>query len=158
MDLYVVRHAIAAAQSEGVDDAERPLTDAGRERFRRCVEGLDALGVRFERLLHSPLLRAVQTAEELAPLADGETVVTPHLASPPSEALLEELEDHPSAAVVGHEPWTGELVSLLLTGEFRRPALDFKKGGVAWLRGEPRPRGMELVAFLPPRVLVRLRR
>ena len=32
----------------------------------------------------------------------------------------------------------------------------FKKGGVAWLRGQPIPGGYELAAMMPPKVLVKL--
>lgn len=155
MDLFVVRHAVAVPWSSELDDRSRPLTDKGRARFRRCVKGLEVLGVRFDRLLHSPLLRAVQTAEELAQLLDGESVVTPHLAAPPAPALLAELAGAESPALVGHEPWVSALTAALL-GAGDGTAVAFKKGAVAWLQGDPEPRAMQLVAFLPPRVLVEL--
>jgi hypothetical protein len=31
-----------------------------------------------------------------------------------------------------------------------------EKGGVLWLRGEPKPGGMEVVAAMPPRLLRRM--
>ena len=159
MDLLLVRHAIAAPAAPGMPDAERPLTDEGRSRWRRSVRGLAALGLRFDRLLHSPLLRAVQTADELVGLVDGETVVTPYLAEPPAESLLELLRGAERVAAIGHEPWLGEWASRLLGGRDRPPlALEIKKGGVVWLRGEPRDGGMALLALLPPRALTRLRR
>jgi phosphohistidine phosphatase SixA len=38
MDLYVVRHAVAHKRDEKLwpDDAKRPLTPEGEERFPRC--------------------------------------------------------------------------------------------------------------------------
>ena len=157
VDLYLVRHAIAEPFTPGRSDASRPLTAKGRSRFRRCVRGLRCLDVTFDLLLHSPLLRAVQTADELGGLVECSTEETGLLAQAPGLELLARLTECSSAALVGHEPWMGDLVGLLLTGEGGLPPVSFKKGAVAWLRGEPRPGGMELVAFLPPRVLVELK-
>lgn len=156
MDLFLIRHGIAETRDARKPDEERALTPKGREKLRRCVAGLEHLGVEFERLLHSPLVRAVQTAEELVPLLDGESAVTPLLAREPSIELLQELEGCESAALVGHEPWMSDTLGLLLLDEHALPPVAFKKGAVAWLRGDPRPGGMELRAFLPPRVLTRL--
>lgn len=155
MDVLLVRHAIAAPRSSDVRDADRALTVEGRARFTACVRGLDTLGLRLERVFHSPLLRAQETAELLVPLLDpgGETVVSPGLAAPPSEPLLAELSGR-SLALVGHEPWMGELCAWLTTGwPDDARGLAFKKGGVAWLRGPLHPGRMTLRAFLPPRVL-----
>lgn len=159
MDLLLVRHAIAEDRRPDRPDAGRALTEPGRRRFLACVQGLDALGLRLDHVWHSPLLRAEQTAACLAPLLDGQAGSSELLAQPPSRALLELLGQHPDqrVALVGHEPWLGELLSVLLTG---RPAsaenLSFRKGGVAWLRGDPLPGAMELRALLPPRVLCAL--
>jgi phosphohistidine phosphatase len=63
----------------------------------------------------------------------------------------------PRVAVVGHEPWLGELIALLTTGESRHgETIPLKKGGVAILEGAPTPGGMTLRALLPPRVSRRL--
>ena len=158
VEVFLVRHAIAEPYVAGQPDEERALTAKGRSRFRLCVRGLDGLGVTFERLLHSPLLRAVQTAEELTPLLEGESAVTPLLAQAPSVQLLAELDGLSSAALVGHEPWMSDLLGLLLLDQHAILPVGYKKGAVAWLRGDPRPGGMELVAFLPPRVLVKFGR
>jgi phosphohistidine phosphatase len=59
MDLYLIRHAIA---EDGDDDDARPLSAKGAKKFKQAVKGLRALGVRFDRVLHSPRRRAVETA------------------------------------------------------------------------------------------------
>lgn len=154
MDLFVIRHAPPVAQFTGVGASGPPLSEEGREHWTRCVDGLDALGVRLDRILHSPLLRAAETAEVLAKLLTGESIVCPGLAEPPTEALLEEVAGAQSVACVGHEPYVGMLVSILSAPrEGSSLVLPFKKGQVAWLRGEPHGGGMQLVAFLPPGVL-----
>ncbi len=159
VELFLIRHAFALPSAEGQSDAERPLSPQGRKRFARCVRGLDELGVRFDRLFHSPLLRAVQTAELCAELLKGESSVCGALAGPPSPRIFAEFapQDGQRIALVGHEPSMGELCSLLLCGEVSQAgAFPFRKGGVAWLTGRPEPGGMQLRGFLPPRVLRRL--
>ena len=156
MELFLIRHAIAEPYSSERPDEQRQLTPKGRARFRRCVAGLARMDIGFERLLHSPLVRAVQTAQELLPLLDGESMVTPLLANAPSDALLQELEGVGSAALVGHEPWMSDLMNLLLCEGGALSQVAFKKGALAWLRGDPLPGAMELRAFLPPRVMLEL--
>ena len=164
MDLLVVRHAIAEDGRPGLPDAQRELTERGRQRMRLAVAGLRRLGLRLDRLEHSPLRRAAQTAELLEPLlaAHGNSERCDALAEAPSDALLDELRrliHCDRVAVVGHEPWTGELVAWLVLGSPQAgPAYALRKGGVAWLRGNPEPGGMRLVALLAPSVLRRLGR
>lgn len=153
MELFLVRHGIAAPGSAVLPDADRPLTPEGRERFARAVVGLQRLGVRLDRLYHSPWLRAVETATLLMPVLDGELVSTAALARPPSEVLLEEIVGE-RVAFVGHQPWMGELLAWLITGgHIAEHGFAFKRGGVAWLEGQPQPGRMALRAFLPPQIL-----
>jgi len=164
MDLIIVRHAIAQERRSGLSDARRELTARGRRRMRRAADGLRRLGLRFDRIEHSPLRRAAQTASLLGPLLreGGARRACPELARAPSPALLVALSrdaERDCVAVVGHEPWTAELAAWLVLGK-ARPAAAFalRKGGVAWLRGKPEPGGMRLVALLSPSVLRRLGR
>jgi phosphohistidine phosphatase len=152
-DLFLIRHAPAdTSEPEGSGDA-RPLTPVGRKRFRRAVRGMDRLGIRFDRLYHSPLLRAAETAELCRSLLDGESVVAPGLAGSPDEALLQSI-DGESVALVGHQPWLSELLAWLVFGSpDRAPKVVLKKGGVAWLRGDFAPGGMALHALFRPRSL-----
>ena len=153
MELFVIRHAIAVPGSMLLADADRPLTPQGRQRFSQAVIGLQRLGLRCDRLYHSPWLRAVETAELLGPVLDGEMVRSPALACPPSQDLLDALVGE-RVALVGHQPWLGELLDWLLTGDQADGSgFAFKRGGVAWLEGRPQPGRMVLRAFLPPKAL-----
>jgi phosphohistidine phosphatase len=153
MELFIIRHAIAAPGSILLADADRPLTPKGRTRFSQAVLGLQRLKVRFDRLYHSPWLRAVETAELLTPVLDGKAVSSPALARAPSQDVLDALDGR-RVALVGHEPWMGELVAWLTTGAPPHGSVfAFKRGGVAWLEGQPQPGQMVLQAFLPPKVL-----
>ncbi|MCX7784237.1 MAG: histidine phosphatase family protein [Meiothermus sp.] len=152
MELYLIRHAIALDAEPGQSDDPRPLSEAGIQKFKEAVRGLRRLDVRFDRLYHSPKLRAIQTAELLVPLLDGETEVTPYLATDPSPELLKTLVGA-SVGLVGHEPWMSDLCAWLLTGRRNGGQFPFKKGGVAWLEGTPKPGSMKLMGFWSPRVL-----
>ena len=155
MQLFVVRHAAAEGSEPGPAGAARELTDAARTKLRRAVRGLAALDIRFDSVLTSPWKRAAQTAKLLEPIAAAPPIATELLTQSPSAPLLALLAEHPeTTAVVGHEPWLGELVAWLAFGDSKHgDALLIKKGGVLWLEGTPVPGGMQLRASLPPRVL-----
>jgi phosphohistidine phosphatase len=159
MQLLVIRHAIAEDAGPERDDAARALTDAGRAKFRRAVRGLRTLDVRLERILTSPWKRAAQTSELLAAIADGPAIATELLTRPPSDPLLALIaERSETTAVVGHEPWLGELVAWLAFGDPRcGDAVLIKKSGVVWLEGTAVPGGMQIRASIPPKVLRAIR-
>jgi phosphohistidine phosphatase len=153
MRVWLVRHAVAEAKKSDLPDAARALTAKGRDRFVKAVKGLERLGVRFDRMYHSPKLRAVETAEALVPLLDGETIVTPHLASAPSPKLLDEVKGE-RVALVGHDPYLSSLVAWLVVGQKDKGRkFPMKKGGVIVLDGELRPGAMRLVASCTPKAL-----
>ncbi|MFO0601004.1 MAG: histidine phosphatase family protein [Myxococcaceae bacterium] len=150
MELTLIRHAIA---EDGDDDFVRPLSKEGRKKFRGVVEALSRSGVRFSRVFHSPKLRALQTAELLRPVCDGEFEVTALLADVPGEALVE-LLDHHEAAAVGHEPWLTALTALLVLGDANEGhRFELKKGGVVRLEGDVEPGGMRLTGLWTPKSL-----
>ena len=153
MELFLVRHAVAAPRTLTLPDEQRPLTRRGRERFAQAVCGLQRLGVQLRQVHHSPWLRAVETAAMLAPVLSGELLPAKALARPPDASLLDEIDQTP-AALVGHEPWMSEWLALLVAGSAASGVMvAFKKGGVAWLEGQLRPGGMIIRAYLPPKVL-----
>jgi phosphohistidine phosphatase len=159
MQLFVIRHAIAETAAEGQADPDRALTDDGERKMRKVVKGLRRLDIEFERILTSPWRRATQTAMLLQPLCDEPPLSTDLLAQVPKAellALIAELNE--TTAVVGHEPWLGELVAWLAFGDTRHgEALLLKKGGVVWLEGSCVPGGMMLRAVLPPGIVRRVR-
>lgn len=165
MDLFLIRHAEAEPQSPDGSDERRGLTKKGRRRFEDEVEGMARLGIRFDRLLFSPLLRAQETADCALDLCDGESQVVTELAEPPSARLLETIGagDHPSTGLIGHEPWLSQLATRLVVAkptddEPTLSVLHIEKGGVVHLSGEVAEGGMSLVAAYPPDVLRKLAR
>lgn len=134
MDVCLVRHAIAVERGTAgfTDDRVRPLTSEGRKRMTEAATGLSRLFV-AEQILSSPLLRARQTAEILGktwklPVLEAEGLGTGNHGA--VIAALRETETE-KVALVGHEPWMSELLSLLLTGDPSLVASEFKKGAAA---------------------------
>lgn len=156
--LYLVRHAVAAPASPDRPDATRPLTPEGERKFAAEVRGARKLRWKFDHLYHSPLLRAVQTAELLRPLLEGTLQALPDLARAPDVEMLAHI-DGERVALVGHEPYLSALLAWLVTGEIgQAERFEFKKGGVAVVEGSLRPGAMALRAVLPPKVLRRIGR
>ncbi|HVV83229.1 MAG TPA: phosphohistidine phosphatase SixA [Kofleriaceae bacterium] len=158
MELLVIRHALAVERSPELPDTERPLTDRGRRRFRQVARGLRELGLRVDVVLSSPWRRAHETALLLEKLVVDRRapVLSPLLAGPPKAELLSSIAGAGvrRLAVVGHEPWLGELIAMLVAGESRHgKVFPLKKGAVAMLDGEVAPGGMVVRGLLPPRVL-----
>lgn len=67
MNVYLVRHAEAIElDNEIVEDNFRYITPFGRKRAISSAKKAKELGVKFDLILSSPLVRAVQTAEVFA--------------------------------------------------------------------------------------------
>lgn len=168
MDLYLMRHGIAALREEycGMPDAGRPLTEKGMRKTEQVAEGLARLGVALDRIVTSPLLRARQTGEIVARALKLEDRMEewPELGDRGSnEAFIRRLraaaesKNLKAVLLVGHEPQFSELTSLLLS-EAQDISIDFKKAGVCCLGVEsPLKWGQATLRwFLSPKHLVLL--
>lgn len=158
MRLLIIRHADAGDRdsSQWPDDSLRPLSPKGRKRHRRVAKRLRKQGLVPTLLLSSPWLRAWQTAEITSAITGSASAVACEaLAEPPNleriAAAIGRQEPSAIVALVGHEPWTGELASLLLTGSTNL-SVDFPKSGVMGLEAD-RIVGAEAVLefFLRPK-------
>jgi len=133
LELYLVRHAVAAARGpEYPDDDTRPLTAAGIERWRTSVAGLRRFGLRVDVVLTSPLMRATDTATILAAgVKPKPQMITVDALAPGARVsdVVAAVIAHAGArrasrlALVGHEPGLGELAAKLLGA---RGAVEFK--------------------------------
>lgn len=165
MLLLIVRHAQAGEHdpTKYPDDTERPLTKAGKGIHAGVSAELAKRGLTPEAILSSPWKRAWQTAEIMAEEFTGKKNklkprATPALATAPDldaiKAELAGIGEIETVALVGHEPWLGELVSLLLAGDPNRVSVDFPKSGVAGIEiGAIEPVGGTLRFFLRPKLL-----
>ncbi|RME92410.1 MAG: phosphohistidine phosphatase SixA [Verrucomicrobia bacterium] len=163
MKLYLLRHGKAEPrEGPGLrDDASRALTPEGRRRVELAARGMRRMGLRFDRILSSPLVRARETAEIVAAVLDAgvEVEFSKWLAEDDRQVeLIQEIRSlrppPENLLLVGHEPWLSELVALLIGGGPMLP-IRFKKSGLACLSInalEPGPCGV-LEWLLAPRQL-----
>jgi phosphohistidine phosphatase len=163
IELYLVRHAIAAERGPNYpDDRERPLTSEGVTRFKQTVEGLRELGVAVDLVLTSPLVRAKHTAELLVsglsnkPRLEDLAALAPGGRLPAViEAITKYAKRYRRIALVGHEPDMGEIAAKLLQA---RGTIEFKKGAVCCIELDgAMPAGPGVLRWLlPPRALRKL--
>jgi phosphohistidine phosphatase len=159
LELYLIRHGVAAERGEDFpDDSKRPLTNAGISRLRKEAKALDGLGVAFDHIITSPLVRTKQTADIFAEALKSKPSVSQSDALAPagtSTAVVQELAKHMRKgriALVGHEPNIGELAARLIGA---RMPFEFKKGAICRIDFEVfPPKGMgQLRWFVTPRML-----
>lgn len=161
MQLLFVRHASAVPADEyRGPDAERPLTERGRSRFKPVTRQIAKLIDKPRAIFSSPFLRGRQTAEMLAEVFHGVDVgILPALVDGNWEAVwrtLRQHDDDDTVLLVGHEDWMSSLTARLL-GSAAGASFAYRKGGIALLDVPSEDRNhATLVCFLPPRVLRRL--
>jgi phosphohistidine phosphatase len=164
VQLYLVRHGLAGkAHHASKDDSLRPLTAAGVKRTRVVAKRLRALGMGFDCILTSPLVRARQTADILHTAGlGGRPEESVHLAPGGDfNAFVRWLgrwrgAGHERLALVGHMPDLGDWAEQFLVGAALH-RLVVKKAGVLGLalpaRGSPVGRSL-LFLLASPRYLL----
>ena len=142
------------------------LTDEGRKKTRQVAKRLYDLGLRFDLLQTSPLVRAQQTADiftelfatpvqqslELAPEGNFETWLS---------WVAEWLSQHPQPAkaslgIIGHEPDLTSWAEMLIWGEVKG-GLVLKKAGLIGLslpETQPWINNGVLFLLIPPKLLI----
>ncbi len=151
MDLILWRHAQAEI---GEPDFDRALTPHGRKQAIKMSAWLDRSLPGNCRILSSPTVRTVQTVEALGrkyktldalgPLADPGEVLD--LAGWP--------DSRAPVLVVGHQPWLGQVASLLLTDTVQDWTI--KKSNAWWISNRQRDEGnaVYLRAVLSPEFFI----
>lgn len=163
IDLYLIRHGLAGEHGSYANDDERPLTKEGKTKTRLVAQRLRDLGLQFDLILTSPLVRARQTAEILQEVGLSQQLeISPALA--PGGNLSEWLEwlastaltERPCLALVGHEPGLSTWAETLVWGS-AKGALILKKAGAIGLTlpntGSPIGNS-DLFWLTPPRLLL----
>jgi phosphohistidine phosphatase len=122
--VVLVRHAEAAS---GEPDELRRLTPAGEEAARALGERLAGDGVQPDAVLSSPLLRARQTAEAIAPRfgvrVEPDERLAPGATTDDLRAAVAGRGE--TVVVVGHQPDCGRIAAELSGG----PEPPFPAGG-----------------------------
>ena len=156
IELYILRHAVAKSRGawRGKDDSQRPLTRKGEKEMWRVAKAMKKLGLQFDLLLSSPLVRARRTAEIVSDVFKErqKLKLAPSLSSDATpRAFLKQAPKLSGSArkviIVGHEPFLSELIALLLSGE-PHPLVKLSKAGLCKLSMPSAHRGKALLEWL----------
>lgn len=164
MELYLIRHGIAADAEIYTNDEERPLTMEGKQKTAIVARRLYELGLRFDLVLTSPLERSLQTANILKEAGLTPKIETSAMLAPDGEIQdwLDWLSDWQlqnegkNLALVGHQPNLANWAEILIWGE-PDDKLVLKKAGAIGLT-VPKMRSpiaqCQLFWLTPPRLLL----
>jgi phosphohistidine phosphatase len=157
MELYILRHGIAEDRGTGAD-ADRALTDEGRQKLRRVLERAVNAKVAPSLILSSPYKRAMETAEMAAKiLRYQKKIVQTDVLLPEAapDAFWEEVRrrrHEDSVLAAGHEPMMSAAAAWILGAPGIK--IDLKKGAIVRIdlnRFGLRPQGV-LRWMLTPRL------
>ncbi len=132
MRLYLLRHGIADHPGWSSPDAERPLNSEGIESLQKYGKRLTKWGVAPGLILHSPYVRAKQTAVIVAQGIDAVNRLREDARIAPGfnlDLLGQIIKENAAAAelmLVGHNPDFEEIASGLIGGG----RLGFAKGAL----------------------------
>ncbi len=149
MNVGFFRHGPAVARgTEGVSEADRPLTPEGRKKTLQAARGLWTLKLGIDAVYTSPLPRALETAEIVAGVLELPAPKVLEGLSPSGSprrllAGLREL-DSETPLLVGHEPLLSSAVMLAISGG-SAGSIELKKAGLAVVEMEAasaRPHGV----------------
>jgi phosphohistidine phosphatase len=121
MKLWWARHGEAGDPDQAPSDHARQLTDMGRRQVSQLTRWLLEREEAPQLILHSPLVRALQTAETIAAeVGAGVIVMEERLLSPgiQTASLLRRLNDSgvTHIACVGHQPDMSRCLGEMLGG------------------------------------------
>jgi phosphohistidine phosphatase len=164
MELYLIRHGIAQEREANIKDEERGLTKEGRQKTEKVANRLLQLGLHFDLIATSPLVRAMQTAEILIGTGlSTQLEECPHLAPEGNihNWLVQWFELHnfsktTQLALVGHEPCLSNWAEILISQE-ASSGFVLKKAGMIGLKlpenGNPLGRS-QMFWLTPPKYLL----
>ena len=147
MRIYLVQHGEAKSEQE---DARRTLTDKGIGEVQKVAEFLRPLTLAIDTVWHSGKARAQQTAELLAEALGPQARVVAREGLGPKDpvAVVKEVLEHVegNVMIVGHLPFLGKLVSLLVSGSEANEIVEFHFGCIVCI--ERRDNGKWKIAWV----------
>jgi phosphohistidine phosphatase len=151
MDLILWRHAQA---EEGSPDHARELTAHGRKQAQRMGAWLDRALPSGCKILSSPTARTLQTVEALGRKYRIVDTIGPHASAYEVLHAAGWPDARGPVLVVGHQPWLGQVASLLLTGVEQEWTI--KKSNAWWIAQRDRDEGntIYLKAVLAPEFFI----
>jgi phosphohistidine phosphatase len=144
MKLCLIRHGHAVSETF---DVERPLSGIGLAQAERLGALLQKENVSFDRIWHSPKLRARQTAEKIAEALNQNSILDEADGLKPDDAV-EPIVDRirlmaveapdTRLLIVSHVPFLPNLVSFLIGSDSPARVPVFPEAGAAFLTGGPK--------------------
>lgn len=139
MNLYIIRHAHALAETE---DAGRPLSAKGHAQVKSLAKFLRAKAAFAPaEIWHSPLARSRQTARLLAaalvPTAKIAEIASLEPENPPRTVATRLKPVRHDLAIFGHEPHLSLLAAFLVTGTATPDIFKLRKASVLCLDRDP---------------------
>lgn len=135
--LTILRHAKADVAQTNQSDMDRPLIEKGHRQIKLMAPVIRGIEPAPDRLLSSPALRAVETAEGMAAAIkfDQAVLLEKEIYEAAPTTLLEVLRAQPAPVehlvLIGHNPSLEMLVSGLCSGEDSRLNLILPTAGIA---------------------------
>jgi phosphohistidine phosphatase len=134
MKLYLAQHAEACTKDS---HPERPLTEKGKADANRMAVFLRQAGVNVGKIVHSGKLRAAQTCDRLKnAIGNGTTPEILDIINPnddPEQLAQQTLVWKQDALIIGHMPYIGKLVSLLLLRDEHALTVQYTPGTIVCL-------------------------
>jgi phosphohistidine phosphatase len=130
MELILWRHADAEPGEPG-RDMVRALTAKGRRQAAKVGEWLDRQLPHNCRILASPALRTVQTAEALGRSFETHAALAPDAAAGAILAATSWPVNREPVLVIGHQPTLGRVAALLIAGI--EQSWTIRKASVCWI-------------------------
>lgn len=137
MNLYILRHASAGTRRKNpVVDLKRPLDKDGKQQSLLVGRYLSTLNVQFDRVVSSPLKRALQTAALVANETGYDAKIeisdalTPEASLQKFQELVRNVSKYENVLVVGHNPNLPIFLSSLISTS-GRISIRLRKGAIA---------------------------
>lgn len=155
MDLILWRHADAEEPKAGADDMARALTAKGYKQARKAGGWLDANLPESCRVIASPAVRSLQTAEALGRKFRIMAGLAPDATPEQVLAAANWPNSREPVLVIGHQPALGQVAALLLAGAPQ--PWHIRKAGIWWIspRGDDADAGLHLRAMIAPDMIVK---
>jgi phosphohistidine phosphatase len=134
-----LRHGESDQRSKTtINDAKRSLTDSGKKELEVIAKALAKLGIKFDYVFYSPLVRARQTASIILKEIKCKSHENLAQLSPEGNRLelynkLSSLKQDSSVLIVGHEPYLSQLVSEAIS-DGTNCRIELKKAGLVRIR------------------------
>ena len=149
MLIGLLRHA--RAEDQAPTDYHRRLTTYGRQELEKVLDFIGRTPWRPGMILSSPLVRAAQTADQVAArYPQTPRLVTEVLAGSDASSYQWLAADHPDPLLVGHEPGIGAFGARLMGAP--AGALPLDRAGFALFQVErlPLTRPARLLLYISP--------